>query len=122
MREQGVAMDDPVFGLNGELTGGLGKDGEGAKADALSETYAAAEAACAELLVSFKAPADPELEAEQAELRLAWAGCMRDQGIDIPDPDPDGSFSSYDWKVDLESGTYIAADELCRETTGGSAK
>ena len=122
MREQGIDMDDPVFGLDGELSGGLGKDGKGAKVDAKGEAYTAADEACADLLVAYKPPPDAQLLAEQAELRLDWAACMRRQGIDMPDPGPDGSFSSYDWKIDLKAEAYTAADETCRETTGGSAK
>ena len=118
MRDNGVEMDDPRFGLDGELIGGLGKDGAGAKADVASETYEAASAACADHLTTFKAPLDPEQRLERAELVLAWAGCMREQGIDMPDPDADGRYSSYDWKLDLKDADYAAADELCRDPTG----
>ena len=122
MREQGIEMDDPVFALDGEVTGGLGKDGDGSGIDAKSETYAVATEACADLVTTLKAPPDPELAAEQAEARLAWAACMREQGIDMPDPNPDGSYVSYDWKIDLKGEQYSAADEACREVTGGSGE
>ncbi len=38
---------------------------------------------------------------------------MREQGIDMPDPNPDGT-----WKLDLKAEGYAAADEVCRETSG----
>ena len=122
MREQGIEMDDPVFGLDGELTGGLGKDGEGSRIDAKSESYAAATEACVDFVTTLKEPPDPELEAGQAEARLEWAACMRAQDIDMPDPNPDGSYAGYDWKIDLKGEQYTAADEVCREVTGGSGK
>ena len=122
MRGQGVEMDDPRFGLEGELIGGLGKDGEGAKADAKSDAYAAANEVCGDLLTTFKAPADPESQAERAEALLTWASCMRAQGIDLPDPNPDGSFPAYDWKIDLKGEVYATADEACRDLYGGGGK
>ena len=122
MREQGIAMDDPVFGLDGELLGGLGKGGEGTKVDIKSEQYTAANETCADLLTAFKAQPDPEQEAEQAELRLDWATCMREQGIDMPDPNADGSYADYDWKLDVKGEEYMAADEVCRELTGDGGK
>lgn len=122
MRDQGIDMDDPVFGLDGDLIGGLGKSGEGSKVDAKGAQYVAATEACADLLAAFKAPPDPAQQAEQAEVRLAWAACMRDQGIDMPDPATDGTYSSYDWKVDLKSEDYVAADETCRELTEAADK
>ena len=122
MRDNGVEMDDPRFGLDGELVGGLGKDGDGAKLDTKDETYALASATCADVLASFKEPLDAEQQAEQAEALLAWAACMREQGIEVPDPDPDGSFSSADWKLDLKDADYAAADETCRGLVGDVGK
>ena len=115
MRDNGIDMDDPQFGLDGELTGGVGKDGTGAKADAQSEAYQAASEACADKLSSFKAPFDPEQQAERTEQLLAWSACMREQGIDMPDPAADGTYDSYDWKLDLKGDDYTVADERCRE-------
>jgi len=116
MRENGVDMDDPQFGVDGELTGGLGKGGKGSDADAKDETYQLATEACSDQLTTFKAPPDPEQQVEQAEQLLAWTACMREQGVDMPDPNPDGSFATYDWKLDLKSAEYTAANEACRAT------
>lgn len=118
MRDNGIEMDDPVFGIDGQVVAGLGKDGSGKKADAEGEAYQFANEACAHLVTSFKAPLDPEQEAERAEVLLTWAACMREQGVDMPDPDGDGSWADYDWKLDLKSGQYTAADEVCRDTVG----
>jgi hypothetical protein len=121
MRENGVAMDDPQFGIDGALIGGLGKDGPGTKADAEGEAYQLASEACSDLLSSFKAPLDAAQQAERTAQLVVWAGCMREQGIDIPDPQPDGSFADYDWKLDLKGEDYIAADQACLAGAGDAA-
>jgi hypothetical protein len=118
MRENGVEMDDPRFGLDGLLVGGLGKDGAGSKADAESETYQLASETCSDRMTTYKAPPDPGQQAERTEQLLVWSACMREQGIDMPDPNADGSYADYDWKLDLKGGEYIAADEVCGEGSG----
>jgi hypothetical protein len=119
MRENGVEMDDPRFGLEGELVGGLGEDGVGKKGDAEGETYQLASEACSELVSVFKAPVDPTQQAERADQLLVWAACMREQGVDLPDPNADGTFPDYGWKLDLKGDEYTAADEVCRDAAGG---
>lgn len=47
---------------------------------------------------------------------------MRKQGIDIPDPEPDGSFSSTEWKYQLKDGSYDEAVEACRDSVGSPSK
>jgi hypothetical protein len=122
MREHGISMDDPRFGADGELIGGLGKGGSGVDVDPKGETYQSALEACGDLLVSFKTPPDPAQQAEQAEALLAWAGCMREQGIDLPDPNADGGFPDYDWKIDLKGDAYALADAACRESLAAPVK
>jgi len=118
MRDNGIGMDDPRFGLDGKLTGGLGKDGEGKTADTIGPEYQAAIDACVELLTAYKAPPDPEAQVERLESLLVWATCMREHGVDIPDPGLDGTWSDYDWKLDAKSASYTAADEACRAAAG----
>ena len=118
MRDNGIEMDDPRFGLDGELVGGLGKDGAGEQADTKDEVYQLAIEACADHIAAFKAPADLEQQVERTEQLLAWATCMREQGVDIPDPEADGTFTDPDWKRDLKGGAYAEATETCRETVG----
>ena len=118
MRENGVEMDDPRFGVDGGLIGGLGKDGKGTEADAPGEAYQLASEACSDLVSVFKAPLDAEQLADRADQQLAWAACMREEGIDIPDPEPDGTYTDYDWKLDLKGNEYLAAEETCRAQVG----
>ena len=67
-----------------------------------------------------EAPASPAPDGQQG--LLDWAACMREQGIDMPDPNADGSYVDYDWKLDLKGEEYTAADEVCRELTGDGGK
>ncbi len=62
------------------------------------------------------APSSPAPDGQQA--LLDWAACMREQGIDMPDPNLDGSYTNHDWKLDLKSEANSAANEPCREMTG----
>ena len=109
MRENGVETDDPQFDINGDLiskpTYDKGKEGE---------TFQAASEACGDLLLALKPALDPALQAEQTENALRFAACMRDQGLDWPDPAPDGSkFAGSEVKVDKGSPEFAAAFEAC---------
>lgn len=116
MRDNGVEVTDPVFDASGAFIGGL--EFEGAKdagpKDAKGEGFQAASEACSDFLVAFKPAADPALEAEQTEAALRFAVCMREQGLDWPDPAPDGTkFAGSDDKTDKESAEFQAAYEVC---------
>jgi hypothetical protein len=80
MREHGVDMEDPSPGGGILLKAGPDTNNNPAKMDA-------AEEACQKYLEDVK---PPELsEEDQREFRqraLAFARCMREQGIDMPDP------------------------------------
>jgi hypothetical protein len=115
MREHGIETDDPQFDVSGNLVSKPAfkaalKSGEG------DETFAAAQADCGDYLVAMKPALDPALQAEQTEAALRFAACMRDQGLDWPDPAADGSkFAGSDVKVDKKSPEFQAAFEVCNE-------
>jgi hypothetical protein len=57
----------------------------------------------------------PAADREQA---LAFAQCMRDNGVpDFPDPDPNGRFS--DREHDQDDRAFRAASEACRDLAPG---
>jgi len=121
MRENGVEMDDPRFDANGDLIGGLGKDADGA-IDTKDEVFIAAQQICGETLAALKPVLDPAAEAEQMERLLAYATCMRKQGIDFPDPGLDGSkFAGAADKSDAGSEEFVAADIVCDAALGSEA-
>ena len=62
----------------------------------------------------------PEMEAEMRDAELAMAQCMRERGIDMPDPDPsDPGMIAIDGDVDPEVFEE-ALDACSREVFGGS--
>ena len=85
MRQHGVDMPDPQFGENGQASFTVGAEGTPADKAKLD----AAQAACQSYLDKVKSnapPLDPaKIEAEKQKL-LDFAQCMRDHGIDFPDP------------------------------------
>ena len=109
MREQGVEMPD--FGDGGVVIDGVEGDFE-----AMDEAAAACdpilEAAFGEFELS------PEQEAEMMDQELALAQCMRDAGIDWPDPSGDGSVM-IELGDDVDPETLNAAMGTCMKEAFG---
>lgn len=87
MRDEGVEdFPDPEIGDDGsvQITGG--------GVDADDPDVQAAQEACRPILDQGQpsGPVDEEREAELQEQVLAFAQCMREHGIDFPDPDVNG--------------------------------
>jgi hypothetical protein len=85
MREHGIDIPDPQFGENGQGSFTVGAERTPADKSKLDT----AQAACQSYLDKVKSnapPLDPaKIEAEKQKL-LDFAQCMRDHGIDFPDP------------------------------------
>ena len=110
MRENGVDVPDPGSGERGAVRI------EGS-ADELRE----AEEACAEYREKIKPPdlSDEEL-AEAKKAALAHSRCMREQGIDVPDPqfNADGGAMVQIGPgagIDFDSPEFREAEEACRD-------
>lgn len=56
-----------------------------------------------------------ELDKEYQEWQLKYAECMRGQGQEISDPEPDGSFKM---EMTEDDSAYKAADETCTKEVG----
>jgi hypothetical protein len=85
-----------------------------------SAQWNAAMQACRSLLPGGGVPQAPD-ERELEGLR-AYAGCMRDHGIEMTDPDPNTGQSTYEGrlanasKAEIESDpTYRTAQEACQD-------
>jgi hypothetical protein len=117
MRKNGVDMDDPVFDANGVFSGGLGK-GAGSAIDLKSDRYQLASDTCVALLVSTTPELDPAQQAELVERQLAYAACMRAEGVEMPDPATVGGVDEAKLKIDKTDPAFIAADEACGEALG----
>jgi hypothetical protein len=114
MRDHGIEMEDPG------AAGGEGGGGIVARApEGDDEEFQAAQEECEPLLdavVSDFEP-DPEQEAELREQLLEYAQCMREHGIDMPDPtfdeDGGGLVVEQEADIDVDSDEFRAADEEC---------
>jgi hypothetical protein len=75
MREHGVNIPDPVNGRF-ELRANRSQ----------ARKVAAAQEACRDILKDAAPPISEEKQAEIREAALKFAKCMRDHGVDMPDP------------------------------------
>ena len=135
MREEGIDMPDPVIRRSDSSSGGGGFNGavdevgpgEGPTFDPNSEEFQAAEEACQHHLEGLEAmePGDaPELTPEEEEAFLAFTECMREEGIDMPDPRTGGAIrigpgSGEEPGFDPSSEEFQAAEEACRSHLDG---
>ena len=115
MRENGIDMPDPQFN-GGRVTmraGGPGKGGDPQKMQA-------AEKACAKYREAVKPPElSEEQRSEFKKQALAHSRCMREQGIDMPDPTFDengGVQMRLPQGIYPESEKFQKAQEACRDT------
>jgi hypothetical protein len=130
MREHGVDMDDPVIDGSGRgaiaIGGGPGSDG-GDGPD--RETLDAAQEACQPLLDDVvsdrQAQMDPEEIQQMQDEALEFSKCMREHGIDFPDPVfGDGGTVSISLGepggggLDPQSEEFQAAQEECGRNGG----
>lgn len=105
MREHGVNLPDPEPGkppnvVNGEAGSRLNKAYE----------------ACKELLPK-QATEDAKISPEDLEKIRQYTKCMRDNGVDMPDPDPDGGVKGKVGEPKMD-----AADKICQSKLPGQQK
>jgi hypothetical protein len=114
MREQGIDMPDPEFKGSGEIAavriGGP---------DVSPQEMEEAQKACRKYLPDAATGEAPKLSEEDQDAFLAFARCMRQNGVDVPDPRPgDGGlvFRVGDKNaVNPESAEYREAEKSCRK-------
>jgi hypothetical protein len=130
MRDHGIDVPDPVRVESGEgsrTAGGViainaepgGEGGPGF--DPRSDEFAEAQEACGSIMEDAMGDIeiDPEQEAEMRERLLEYAECMREQGIDYPDPVFDeGRVTVGVGPVDMDMDEFEAANEACRDLMG----
>ncbi|MBX6750644.1 MAG: hypothetical protein IRY85_13405 [Micromonosporaceae bacterium] len=111
MRDNGVDLPDPEPGSGMlEAYGGLlrGED------PVVREAFAA----CRSRLPNGGEP--PKLDPERLENYRAFAGCMRDNGVSLPDPAPDGSLQlSLMGGLNPSDPVFQAAVEACQDHLAG---
>ena len=131
MREHGVDMPDPTVDDNGRgviQVGGPGADGEAQPID--KDVMDAAQQACQPLIDAVvqnrQGTPDPEQIQQMQDQALAFSQCMRDHGIDFPDPvfGDNGTVSISlgepgQGGIDPQSQAFQDAQTECGRTVGG---
>lgn len=133
MRDNGVDIEDPTVDAEGNVQfGGLRGAAQDGEID--REAMRAARDACEEELAGFALGRaggnfDPT---ELQDTLLEYAGCMRENGYEMPDPDFSGSGPGGDepgegggggpfGQLDRDDPDFIAAQEACEDMLGGFA-
>lgn len=120
MRDNGIEdFPDPQIDENGGITiQAPGGGGDGAPSEEDLEDLQAAMEACQDLLPQGLGPGEISEEDQAAfqDALLEYAQCMRDQGIDYPDPalSEGGGFIGGGEGFDPNDPDFQAADEACR--------
>ncbi len=149
MRDEGIDLPDPqVFSAGagggvvagggpqsidiatGAAPGGSAPGGPLPDIDPDSDEFKAAEATCKPILdaVTSQIDVDPEVVAEQREQMLDFARCMREHGVDFPDPTfgDDGTMTVQIGKDDdggvepPDPDVFQAANEACAQFNVGA--
>jgi hypothetical protein len=123
MRDHGLDFPDPGTSGDGLVVIGPGGDGEPPSQTEVDE-FEAADEACRHILeaVADEMPRpDPEQEAEMRDQALAFAECMRDHGVDFPDPqfDEGGRTAIGVGEIDPSEPEFQDAQEACAKDGGG---
>ena len=112
MREEGINFPDPTFDIDGNPQfDNLEIDNE--------DEFERAFENCEDILrnaLPEQFDLDPEVEAALVVASLEFSQCMRDQGIDFPDPKPGefGFFAFRDADIDFGSEAVQEAFEICQ--------
>ncbi len=112
MREEGINFPDPTFDIDGNPQfDNLEIENE--------EEFENAFENCEDILrnaLPEQFDLDPEVEAALVDASLEFSQCMRDQGIDFPDPKPGefGFFAFRDADIDFSSEAVQDAFEICQ--------
>jgi hypothetical protein len=117
MREHGVDMPDPQPGEGGRIT--LGGPGTGPQDQAKMET---AQKACQKFLEKVQPPEMSEEQQKFKEQALKFARCMREHGIDMPDPQFQGGgrmTQRMEEGIDPRSQRFRDAQEACSDGRNG---
>ena len=111
MREQGIDMPDPQVDDQGRVTmrigGGPGQGGSRPDPEKLE----AAQKKCGRLMGGGDGPGQIDPKARDA--MVAYARCMRGQGIDMPDPTGEGMLLRKGEGPDPTSEEFQQADKAC---------
>ncbi len=118
MRDNGIEIPDPKPRDDGGdvvLAPGLGGPMPGVDAEA----FESAKEACAEHAEDMGGVAGEGLTEEDKQRMVDFARCMREHGVDLPDPDFDGADGAMGVEIDLDDPDFERAHEECQELAPG---
>ena len=127
MREHGVDLPDPQ--TSGGATGGVMIEvGEDIDPEEMEAAHEACQPLMADAIGDFEPPDPEELERMQEQM-LEFAECMREHGVDFPDPVFSGDGESIQISGgaaigpdgDTGAGEMTEAQEACQDELGGDA-
>jgi hypothetical protein len=112
MRGHGVDMPDPEVDDRGGIKVRIGAGGAGKRPD--PKKLEAAQKACGSLIGG--GDGDRQIDPAERDAMVDFARCMREHGIDMPDPTGDGLTVRRDDKgrgPDPDSEKFKAAEQAC---------
>ena len=118
MRERGIDVPDPQVDEDGRVEI---RPGAGMRLDRQGDDFREAREACGTPFGDAGPPQLSEEEREQMqETMLEFAACMREQGVDMPDPDFSGGGGVFraggpGGGIDPGSETFQKAQDACQE-------
>ena len=129
MRENGIDMPDPIVSTDGNGRTKIDqRAGPGADTPASKDKFNKADETCRHFMeAAMPNGQGPAMSAEDQDKVLAFAKCMREHGVDMPDPD----FSGGGVRIQVNSGSasggtgpkedpaFEAADEACSSLLPG---
>ena len=112
MREHGINMPDPQVDDQGRVRVRVGGPGGGARPD--PKKLDEAQKACGGLMGG-GGDGPGQIDPEERDAMVAFARCMREHGIDMPDPTGDGLVirKDDDGGPDPSSEQFQAAEKAC---------
>lgn len=118
MRGKGIDMPDPKVGESGMVMLAPGGGGGGPTAEQRPPAgFEEAHKACAHLLKDMVQDGDAKPDPAEQDRALKFAKCMRDHGVNMPDPDFSGgggfSIRIGEDGIDPNSETFKEAQKAC---------
>jgi len=121
MRDQGIDFPDPVVDSDGNV--GFNLMAMRDLADADQDEMDAAFQSCFQYLEGVNLGFERIFDAEFQDDVVVFAGCMRDNGIDMPDPNfsgiMDGESLFPGWEPELDDPDFEAAFDVCQDLLPG---
>jgi len=121
MRDEGIDFPDPTVDSDGNVGFDLMAMGELADVD--EDEMEAAFEACFQYLEGVDFGFERIFDTEFQDQVVVFAGCMRDNGVDMPDPDfsgiMDGEPLFPGWEPELDDPDFETAFEACEDVLPG---